>query len=222
MPPTNPQSPMGFLVYAPWVCQRPLRFVVPKVREATLNYFLTTDSKEFGVEIRWEEEEQYATCIYYLDEKGEGYEILTEEGQDSQIFTGDNPMYQCMFAEGFAGYSIFHVGPVGKLRDVESEELVLVGEVPHELRCARAALVQSWKAEGNKRRRRDSARGKPLPWRSRRHHPHYRKQVCLHHDPANGWFCRYHNCKLDHIDTRTNIGRKRWAGLMAALARKRQ
>ena len=172
----------------------------------------------FGVEITWDAEENFTTLIYFLDCEGEGCEVLVREGQGKHTFTAEDPMCECMFAQGFAGYSLFHVGPVGRLHSVESVEVALPSEMPEDLRDARAALVKSEKVakDGRKRRRTiDHAPGKcqTAPWRSKRgsdwcrHPPHRRKLVCLYHDPANGLFCRYRGtCDFDHIDTRTKHG----------------
>ena len=172
----------------------------------------------FGVEITWDAEENFTTLIYFLDCEGEGCEVLVREGQGKHTFTAEDPMCECMFAQGFAGYSLFHVGPVGRLHSVESVEVALPSEMPEDLRDARAALVKSEKVAKNGRKRRrtiDHAPGKcqAAPWRSKRgsdwcrHPPHRRKLVCLYHDPANGLFCRYRGtCDFDHIDTRTKHG----------------
>ena len=172
----------------------------------------------FEVEINWDAEDNFATLIYYLDFEGEGCEVLVREGQGKHTFTAEDPMCECMFAQGFAGYSLFHVGPVGRLHSVESVEVALPSEMPEDLRDARAALVKSEKVAKNGRKRRrtiDHAPGKcqAAPWRSKRgsdwcrHPPHRRKLVCLYHDPANGLFCRYRGtCDFDHIDTRTKHG----------------
>ena len=200
-------------------------YILPTVRSASLSYFLTQDTKEFAVEIAWEATDHLSTCIQYRDDdSGVDYEMLVEEGQGQVVFTADDENCECLFSDRFCGFTIFHIGPVGRLRNVESQVEIIVGEVPRELREAHM-LVQNAKTESSKRRRTCSVAldKRAVPWRS--NHGRYqgrRRQVCLYHDPANGWFCRYRKtCQLDHIDTRTKKGARRWAGLMAALARVR-
>ena len=203
------------------------QYVIPMVNNACVSYFLT-DTAQLGVEITWDASDNFSTCIQYVDYEGASCELLVDEGRGKHIFTDEDAMCECMFEKGFRGYSLFHVGPVGRLRYVESEEMLLITEVPRELLDARALLVQHARAaEGNKRRRTCAyVPDKPVaPWRSshrRTRQQHHRKQVCLYHDPAQGWFCRYYSCNLCHIDTRTKKGAKRWTRIMSAMARARR